>query len=534
MWTKGQGVQAADAAITSYRTQIAELESEYASVVSDHRVVLTQLQDSLDQAARLVLPDAAPATLASAAHELRMTWLPARRAELEHKRGEWKTRLAQIERDAYFVRRQALLHATRGEIAIERQHLQTVLADIERRRAHFDNETLRWVKARTTEQQLDRGALGSFWDAVTFSGYRVDRAKARCAKELGFDTYEAVASSYDAVEIEHAQVQQRLHRNEALRQGLLSMLEEHAKLYTWTTEFEPRICDMLRGEVRNALAKLDLRNVHGSIRPEARVLVAQAHALLKKAEYLSNLQGFLKNQIDDRNGRIHAISKTRVAWAMKPWDRVSGNKMNWLVGLPASKKQSTHKQVRFARRMHHNIIEFEDYDDYSYYLDNDPDFLPYDAFAYGSDEPMPYEGFSRVVVPDLARYRAQHEQDKADYGFFRSMDKQAAAEERAAAREAAREAQREAQREASLEAEAERREVATDDGGGGFWTGEAEAPETDADAGLGGDDAGADDTSGDDAGADDTSGDDAGAEDMSDAEAGIEADESGADTEDSS
>ncbi|MBK6516028.1 MAG: hypothetical protein IPG04_18500 [Polyangiaceae bacterium] len=499
MWTKGQGVHVADGAIRSYQAQIAELDSERTSVASDRRVVQAELAATLVQAATTFLPDAAPATLASAGRALGMPWLAQRRAELERKRAEWRARLAEIERDPAFLRRQALLHATRGELAQERQALERWRAELEQKAGHFEHPSFKWLRARQEEKAAGRGALGSFWDAVTFTGVREDKAKAKCCAELGYATYEELAAEHHKTHAALEQTHQRLKANEALRQRALALLEEHAKLYAWTHEFEPRVCEMLRSEVGVALGRVDLRAAHGTVAEAVRPTIAKAHALARKDEYLGNLEGFLAAQVNDRKKRIDAIAKTQRAWAMKPSAYVAGNKKGWLVDLPAAKHKSTHKSVRSCRRMHHNIIEFEDYDDYSYYLERDPRFLPYDAFAWGAEESMPYEGWSRAVIPELASYREEHGQDRADFGFFRSADKQAERE----AREAERDAAREAERDAVDTSERSELEAAMDG-------------ETSADAGSSADDGSSTDDAAD-AG-------DSGTDDLSEAEAGLEAD----------
>jgi hypothetical protein len=79
--------------------------------------------------------------------------------------------------------------------------------------------------------------------------------------------------------------------------------------------------------------------------------------------------------------------------------------------------------------MHHNVVGYDDYDDYDYYLGHVDDFLAYDAFAWAAEEPMPYEGFSRGIIPELGHYRHSHQQERADYSEFRAADKQYGAED---------------------------------------------------------------------------------------------------------
>lgn len=430
MWTKGNGVQAADSAIASYRAQMAELESEGHAIASDGQVIQSQLADALAQAAAIVLPDAAPATLARAAQELSIGWLVSRRHELEQLRSQWLARLAAIEADPQFVQRESMLHPTHGALARERQQCETLIAQLEAHLARFRTETFQWLQARKLQRQMGQGkGFAGFWDAVTFGGLREDKAKQRCAAELGYPGYAELEHDYEASEVRLRQVHERIGQLDAQRQRLLGLLEEHGELYGWAHDFEARVCQTLRAELAADLGRQDLRTVHMRIRSGARPSVARAHALQKKSQYLGNLAGFVQREAADRNRRIEAIGKTRLTWSLKPWERLTGDKSKWLLALPAAKKESTHKQTRWVRRMHHNIVDYEYYDDYDHYLDTVDDFVAYDAFAWAAEEPMPYEGFSRGVVDELDRHRREHDREKADYSAFRAADKQAGREE---------------------------------------------------------------------------------------------------------
>ncbi len=72
--------------------------------------------------------------------------------------------------------------------------------------------------------------------------------------------------------------------------------------------------------------------------------------------------------------------------------------------------------------MHRNIVDFDDWDDYEDFLEEDDDFLPFDAFGFYGDERMPYEGFCQAVIDEIADYREECGQEKADYGFFKDFE----------------------------------------------------------------------------------------------------------------
>lgn len=445
MWTKGQGVQAADSALNSYGTQLTELRGEATAVAADQKVVVRELAETLTAASQALLPDASPATLEAAGAALGLP-LAQRRQEMQSRRATWASELAAIERDAHFVQRQTLLHREHGGFVREHQRCDAIVREGEARLATFHaNEDFQWLSARSDRRQVETGALSSFWDALTFGGYREDRAKARCAAALGFADHAALEAALFETNSTVQRAKDTKAHVDKQRARLLKLLENHGNLYRWTHDFENRLKETLQQEVSQWLGSSDLQLLHARAPESLRPLVAKAHALKKKLDYLANLQQFLEREVADREQRMAAIQQTRTTWAMKPWEPVRSDKSKWLLGLPAAKRASTQKQVRFSRRMHHNIVEYDDYDDYDYYLGHSSSFLAYDAFAYGCDEPMPYEGFSRGVCPEIAHYRAHHNQLRCDNSQFRELDRQAAREEREAQRAAER-AEREAER----------------------------------------------------------------------------------------
>ncbi len=445
MWTKGQGVQAADSALSSYGAQLTELRGEGTAVAADQKVVVRELAETLTAVAHTLLPDANPATLEAAGAASGLP-LAQRRLEMQARRASWAAELAAIERDAHFVQRQALLHREHGGFVREQQRCDAVIREAEARLASFQaNEDFQWLSARADRRQLETGALSSFFDALTFGGYREERAKARCAVALGFADHAALEADLFATNSRAQQARDTKAHVDKQRARLLKLLDSHGNLYRWTHDFENHLRETLEQETAQWLGKTDLGAMHARAPESIRPLIAKAHALSKKLDYMSNLLQFLEREASDREQRMRAIQQTRTTWAMKPWEPVRSDKSKWLLGLPAAKRASTQKQVRFSRRMHRNIVDYDDYDDYDYYLGHSSSFLAYDAFAYGCNEPMPYEGFSRGICPEIAHHRAHHHQQRGDNAQFRELDRQAAREEREAQR-ASEKAEREAER----------------------------------------------------------------------------------------
>ncbi len=131
------------------------------------------------------------------------------------------------------------------------------------------------------------------------------------------------------------------------------------------------------------------------------------------------MDSFLAGEVQDRSKQLHSIQRVHSKWVHKPWAPLGGDKSKWLVKLPAMKRQSTSKRLRWMRSMHRNIVDFDDWDDYEDFIEEDDDFLPFDAFGFYGDERMPYEGFCQAVIDEIADYREECGQEKADYGFFK-------------------------------------------------------------------------------------------------------------------
>lgn len=424
-WTKGQGVAAADQALASYQAQLRELESEHSSVTSDLGVIESELDAALAELARQLLPDTSAAGLEQAAAALAAPWLPERRRALEHERVGWVERLTRIEQDPQFVRRHELLAPDRGELFVRATTLDQQRRALQQEVAELETETFRWLSNRELLESVERGAFASFWDAVTLAGMRKRSAQERWAREVGCESHEQARARHASAcaSLQHTQLE--LDRVEHDRQRLHALLTEHVQLYGWTHDFEANVAVTLRGEVARVLRTCDLGLLHRSVAEPHRPLVARAHAICSKLEYGKHLQAFLAAQLADRRARMGPIQKTRLAWSMKPWEPIAGDKAQWLVALPQAKARSTHKQVSMVRRVHHNVVEYDRYDDYSHYLGGHVAFLAWDAFAHGANTAMPYEGFTQQLIPAIAEHRAEHGLERASFSEYRALDRQA-------------------------------------------------------------------------------------------------------------
>ena len=423
MHTKGEGVQAASAAIGSYQQQAHELGAEQTAIHASRDAVVAGINNVLEQAAQQLLPTASAEDLTAAGRETGLSHLPQRRAEYEQKRAQWGARLAQIEADPNFVNREAILHPTEGSVARELGQCQHSSAQWQAHLQKFEIEPFQWLQNRKIQREMGQGAFSSFMDTVTFGGLREDKAKKRCVSTLGYQSWDQLIADHDHGHAQLGQLSARTEQLGAYRAQVETLVQEHGDLWQWVHDFENRLLDVLRKELVEHLGRSDLRAIHRHVRPSARKLISGAYAMMCKVGYLGAMGAYLGREIEDRHRRVQSIETVRNKWAVKPHEYLTGDKSKWLVMVPHMKHEGTRKRLRWTRRMHRNVYEYDDFDDFDDYLWYDDDLFPYDAFAHGSDEPMPHEGFSKEVLPEIAEYRHAHGQEKADYSAFKEVDR---------------------------------------------------------------------------------------------------------------
>ena len=81
------------------------------------------------------------------------------------------------------------------------------------------------------------------------------------------------------------------------------------------------------------------------------------------------------------------------------------------------KREGTHKRTRWSRQSRDCLGHYDDYDTFGNHLWNSHRygrvFFAFDVFNHDTSYRMPYEGFTREVIPELADYREAHGQDGA-------------------------------------------------------------------------------------------------------------------------
>ncbi len=428
MRTKGDGIAAARDAIASYESQIHELEAELASVQQDERTIREEMGETIENLATGLLPSHEPEVVEAAAEETGALHLRSRLEDLARQLDDSKARIAAIDADQRYVDRDVLVHPTTGDYSQRiASEIQAVEA-FETRLADFECREFQWLYRRGFHEKRESNAFQKFWRVVTLANHREERALAVVEKRFEKSDFSALAREYDDVCEKLAYHTKELEGWEAKRDEVLDLIAEREELSAWIDDYPRQCVAALRIDLASHLANCEFGTIHARVRPAGKILAAKSHALTKKLEYLSDLERYLRREIEDRRARIASIDNVRRKWSRKPYGFLRGDKTKWLVTVPEMKRQGTRKRVVWARGMHHNIHSYDSYDSYSVYLDTGVAFLAYDAFAHAAEERMPYEGFSRTVIDELDEFRVEHDMERPDYAMFDEWEDEAAAD----------------------------------------------------------------------------------------------------------
>ncbi len=425
MANKGKGVKMAKNAISLYEEQAGELRQEQQAVESSEKKTIDEYRSTLEQLAKSMLTSNDAQDVHTVAKEVGAPRLLERQKELLAEREQAKEAVVRIDADERYVNRDQLIHPTEGEYPQKINAAKQAVAQVEGPINEFEeDESFRWLFEREYHARENDGAFSRFWRAVTLVSHKEKKAEAKVVEKFGGENFAESVQKYKALQEQRAGHQQELEKYTGLHNEVVEITEQRAQLLNFDKDFDNISRQKLQKSLAEHLSKVDLNWVHNRVRPAAKVPLAKLQALLSKLRYFGHIKVFVDNELGDREKRISSISAVAAKWAQKPGDPLTGNKNKWLHDVPQGKHKSTKKKLKWLKSMRGNIDDYDDYEHFSYYMDDDDlDFLPYDAFAYDSEERMPYEGFAKEVIPDLGEYRSSHDQEKADYSGLKTSIK---------------------------------------------------------------------------------------------------------------
>jgi hypothetical protein len=422
---KGAGAKAAERAIESYARQKSALNVEREETAAALGRLRQELEATRAELALLLLPNAQVSHLQNLDACTPGLGLASLRSQKESERSQMVRRLADVEADSDYGHREALLSDYNGELGHGLTCLRAECAELSARKDALEAcPTYTFALHRHRERVLGLSSFQTFWRAVTFSGTREASARKKSCEKFGYPDWDSMLIDSNQLYDTLSDRIPQLLAAEERRRRIDTLIAEQQDLDGWVHRFEEKLAEHLQAAFSERVTTLRLDALCGKLRGKASFLTAKLDALRAKVRYLESLDCYLEGQASDRQARISKLTMVKNRWAAKSWDRLRSDKTKWLVTVPAIKSESCDKCCRWSRRVRQNIEAYQDYESYGSYLAGIPGMLPYDAFAYGSVESMPYEGFTRQAISALDRHRVTNHQTKADYAPFKKLDKE--------------------------------------------------------------------------------------------------------------
>jgi len=416
---KSDGVKMANGAIQSYTQQKNEFELEFKDLCSRQNTLHKQLQESMSQLCQGLIQSVDTAKIQAVAEETGALFLMSSLKKQFVKLSENESRSAEIGGIEEYCDRDKLLNPNNGVYTLAIAKEKGELKFIDDALKVYDFKEFQWLYKKGFHEEKEVNHFNKFMRFITLAPLRESKAEVKVLEHLKCSSFLSAAEEYDSLCVSKKEFEKEVQHWQSLEDELRGLIKEKAKVDKSITLFEVNCLSQLQSELASHLDGVDFSDIHQGIRPAGKILSAKCHALQEKIDYFENMKTFLKKEIRDRQDRINSISRVKSKWSKKPYDRLRGDKSKWLVTVPNMKRSSTTKRVRWMQTMNYNIYSYDSYSSYSTYMALDSSFLAYDAFAFGAEERMPYEGFTREVIEDLGEYRDENEQEKADYSNFK-------------------------------------------------------------------------------------------------------------------
>ncbi|HIG28770.1 MAG TPA: hypothetical protein EYQ50_13600 [Verrucomicrobiales bacterium] len=419
MRTKQDGIHAAQQAIHEYQRQINDLQNERRRIQASVEQVGEQLNQTLSDLAKGLLPSNERRPVERAANETGALHLPTALAELEQKRIDSVDEISTIEASENYINRELLVHSVTGEYSLKINEAEETVGAFKAVDEEYDFKEFQWLYEREHHKEKQHGGFKKFWRAVSMASKREAKAETVVLEKLNAASFIGCVERYEQNLENVEQAENELQSWKDKKQGVIDQVERRDFLKAWVENYPMESVSELRNQLSRHLCNCHYQELHDTIRPAGKVMVSKCHALSKKTEYFHDMIRSMDNEIADRQKRIESISRVKQKWSYKPYGPMRGDKTKWLCELPEMKRRSTAKRLNWTQTMHHNVHGYDRYDNYDAFMTAGVVFLAYDAFSYRADERMPYEGYSRTIISDLDGFRNEHDQDSADYGIFK-------------------------------------------------------------------------------------------------------------------
>ena len=401
-YSRHQGIQDAQAAISDYSAQKDALQERLSRLRDDSQALSAGIQSSYREIAAGLLSAVSADAVQAAAQVLGATTPGELRETLEAERRALQERRREIEADSEFASRESLI-GQEGSWNLQYAQLDRELSEVSAALQSFRDHDLIWLE----EHPQPTGFWAGLWDWLN--------GNSQTRKEKT----DSVLSTFRALSLN--EIRQR--RNDVGRQAaalqadlqalaqrierLEELTREHAGITCRLSTFDDRMLGELRGALAQVMDGCDSAELRRRLPENFHLLIGKAAALKDKLTLLEQLSTSLSRQIDDRQQRIVGVQRVLSKWRRSSRSFLRADKTAWLRTLPQSKASATGRWLGHWDVLYGDIIGFDDYLMYSLLLGRDDPFIPYMAFCSQAEERAPL-AFAQALMPGLAEECQEH------------------------------------------------------------------------------------------------------------------------------
>lgn len=410
-WSKRQAVSKAQEAIDNYNEQIQAFTGERDDTARNADLWKQVLDDAHeDLAGAWIGPGSEQRIKAVSAvvpHANLEEVVAKCDAELEANR----ERVSEIANDHSYRDHQRLLGS---EFPEKLKDIESRLDQVGAELEPFQTEEFQFLVEEKLHLEPKASGVRGIWEGITGKTRRKTQALEKVHEMFPNEAMTALVDRYEGLERKRGGVGSERNAALAAQASLLALVEEFSAKSGMIENYEEYRTLAVKRALKSGIEEMDLEAIIPHVGASLKTPLAKCVALRKKIDYAVDLMNYLEGEIEDRRKRVLSISGTQAKWRRYPKGSVPA-KSKWLEDVPNMKREGTHKRTRWSRQSRECLHYYDDYNTFGNHLWHchhyGRTFLAFDVFNHGVSHRMPYEGFTREVIPELAEYRDLHDQD---------------------------------------------------------------------------------------------------------------------------
>ena len=410
-WSKRQAVSKAQEAIDNYHEQVDALTEEWAETSQNSELWKKELDEAHGSLADSWIGPGSDQRIEVVSAVVPQAKLGEVVANCAVELAANHERVAVIAEDPSYQGRQQLLSS---DYPAKLKDIESRLDEVGSALNPFQIEEFRFALKEKLHLESKATGLRGFWETITGKARRKKGALARIQEVFAGEDLVALVDRFESLENKQKGIEGERESLLAAQKALVSLVEEYSTKSEMIEDYDEYRARAVKQVLKTGIEEMDLEALVSRVGSGLKMALAKCVALRKKVEYGVDLIGYLDREIEDRRKRAQSITGTKAKWRRYPKGSVPA-KSKWLEQVPNMKREGTYKRTRWSRQNRDCLGYYADYDMIGNHLWNAHHhgraFLAFDVFNYGTSYRMPYEGFTREVIPELAEYRDVHDQD---------------------------------------------------------------------------------------------------------------------------